>query len=121
MPLVKIEIEKGSDRLFLDSLIEISMQCVQESLKLPPDYKNIRLAEYESEHFFMKSPYRILIEISMIEGRTNEIKKELFRKIVTRLSDKLKIEKEAIFILINEQAKENWGIRGGISATEIFK
>ncbi|MCF6365506.1 MAG: tautomerase family protein [Bacteroidales bacterium] len=121
MPLIKIEIEKGSDKHFLDSLIEITMNCVQKILKLPHDYKNIRLQEYKKGHFFMKKPYRILIEISMIEGRTNEIKKNLFQMIVTKLSDKLSIKKEEIFILINEQAKENWGIRGGISATEIFK
>lgn len=120
MPLIKIEIEKGNDRLFLDALLDITMQCVQDGLNLPSDYKNIRLTEYESGNFFMKSPYRIIIEISMIKGRTNEIKKELFRQIVTRLSEELEIKKEAVFILINEQSKENWGIRGGISATEIF-
>ena len=121
MPFVKIEIEKGNEKQFLNSLIDTTMKCVQESLKLAPDYKNIRLQEYETGHFFMKAPYQILIEISMIAGRTNEIKKDLFQRIVIRLSDELSIKKEAIFILINEQAKENWGIRGGISATEIFK
>lgn len=121
MPLVKIEIEKGNGKQFLNSLIDTTMGCVQEILDLPSDYKNIRLQEYEKGFFFMKSPYRILIEISMIAGRTNKIKKDLFQLIVRKLSEKLQMEKEEIFILINEQAKENWGIRGGISATEIFK
>jgi 4-oxalocrotonate tautomerase family enzyme len=119
MPQIRIELEKGNTREFLVSLIETTMKCIQEILMLPKNDRNIRLMEYENGLFFTKDPYRILIEISMFAGRTTETKKKLFQKIVSELSSELGLKKEEIFILINEQAKENWGIRGGIPANEI--
>jgi 4-oxalocrotonate tautomerase family enzyme len=119
MPQVKIELEKGNPKEFLKTLIETTMNSVQEILKLPANDRNIRLLEYENGLFFTKPPYRILIGISMFTGRTAETKKKLFQTIVNRLSEKLNIKKEEIFILINEQPKENWGIRGGFLANEV--
>ena len=119
MPQVKIELEKGNSKEFLHSLINITMKCVQEILKLNQTDRNIRLMEYENGLFFTKPPYRVLIEIAMFQGRTPETKKKLFQKIVSELSSNLDLKKEEIFILINDQPKENWGIRGGIQASEI--
>jgi 4-oxalocrotonate tautomerase family enzyme len=119
MPQVKIEIEKGNSQKFLSTLINVTMDCVQQTLNLPATDRNIRLMEYDNGLFFSKPPYRIFIEISMFTGRTKETKKRLFQKIVTELNEKLSLDKEEIFILINEQPKENWGIRGGIPANEI--
>jgi 4-oxalocrotonate tautomerase family enzyme len=119
MPQVKIELEKGNSMGFLKLLINNVMESVQEILKLPANDRNIRLTEYENGLFFTKPPYRILIEISMFVGRTPETKKKLFQTIVLKVSEKLNIKKEEVFILINEQPKENWGIRGGIPANEV--
>jgi 4-oxalocrotonate tautomerase family enzyme len=119
MPQVKIELEKGNSKEILKTLIDTVMECVQEILKLAADDRNIRLLEYENGLFFTKAPYRILIGISMFSGRTSETKKKLFQTIVSRVSEKLNIKKEEIFILINEQPKENWGIRGGLPANEV--
>ena len=119
MPLVKIEIEKGNKKEFLTSLIDLTMNCVQEILKLPSDDRNIRLIEYEKGLFLMKNPYRLIIEISMFSGRTTETKRKLFQLIVNSLFEKLGINKEEVFILINEQPRENWGVRGGLSAGDI--
>jgi 4-oxalocrotonate tautomerase family enzyme len=119
MPLIKVDIEKGNSKEFLTSLIDLTMNCVQEILKLPSDDRNIRLEEYEKGLFQMKYPYRLIIEISMFYGRTIETKRKLYQEIVSTLFDNLGIKKEEVFILINEQPKENWGIRGGIPASDI--
>ncbi len=119
MPLVKVEIEKGHNRDFLISLIESTMDCVQKILKLPSDDRNIRLTEYDKGLFQMKPPYRLIIEISMFSGRTLDTKRELYLLIVNTLQNKLGIDKSEVFIFINEQPKDNWGIRGGTPASEI--
>jgi 4-oxalocrotonate tautomerase family enzyme len=119
MPLIKIDIEKGQNKDFLISLMQLTMDCAQEILKLPSDDRNIRLMEYDKGLFFMKPPYRLIIEISMFSGRTIDTKRKLYQLIVNTLNDKLGIDKNEVFILINEQPKENWGVRGGIPASEI--
>jgi len=119
MPLVKIELRKGRNIETLIQLQNIVMDCIVECLGLPYDDRNVRLIEYPDYAFSMKQPYEIIIEISMFSGRSNETKKKLFQTIVTRLYDSLNIKKESVFILLNDQPQENWGVRGGIPAIEV--
>jgi len=119
MPFVKISLAKGNDKTFLSKFKEETLNSIINVLKLPSDDKNILIMEYEKELFEMKDPYRYLIEISMFSGRSDETKRLLFSTIVERLYNKLNIEKESIFIFINEQPLNNWGVRGGKSAEDI--
>ncbi|WP_227505833.1 MULTISPECIES: tautomerase family protein [Acinetobacter] len=65
-----------------------------------------------------KSEKYTLIEICMFHGRSLETKKRLYQTLVKNLTE-LGIPKDDIFILLQEQASENWGIRGGIPASEV--
>ncbi|MBD8387111.1 tautomerase family protein [Dysgonomonas sp. BGC7] len=67
----------------------------------------------------MKPPYEILIEIILFSGRTDRAKADLYKKIVEKLGARHSIKGETVFIILNEQPKENWGIRGGKPALEI--
>lgn len=94
------------------------MDSVATVLQLPENDRNIRLIEYKPEFFSLKKPYEILIEISLFKGRTTATKKLLYQTITENLQE-IRIKKEQIFILLNEQPLENWGVRGGIPASEI--
>lgn len=118
MPLIRIELKEGRGKAGILKLRDLVMDCVVNELKIPDDDRNIRVIEYREDYFQMKPPYEILIEISMFSGRTREIKNRLFQSLVNTLEDKLGIGKEKIFILLNEQPHENWGIRGGIPADQ---
>lgn len=119
MPLISIELPKGNDPNFLKQLQEQVLISVIEALKIPEDDRNIRVIEYEPHHFQMKKPYAILITISLFRGRTKETKAFLYKIIVDRLFENMNIAKEAVFILLNEQPLENWGVRGGVPASDI--
>lgn len=119
MPLVKIETIKGRDRKFLLLLMDSVMNSVQSVLALPADDRNIRLIEYEQELFIMKTPYKYIIEITLFSGRSAETKKTLYKSIVNTLEEKININKGEVFIVLNEQPPENWGVRGGIAASDI--
>jgi phenylpyruvate tautomerase PptA (4-oxalocrotonate tautomerase family) len=119
MPLTKVELISGKSQEFKQSLMSLIGGVLIEVLELPDDDKNIRMQEYEKSNFIMKKPYEYLIEITLFEGRTEKTKKELYKRIVEELEEKLRIEKGKIFIVLNEQPLENWGVRGGTSAKEI--
>jgi phenylpyruvate tautomerase PptA (4-oxalocrotonate tautomerase family) len=119
MPLVKIELAEGKDNTTLLKMRDLVLNAVVESLKLIPDDRNIRILEYKPELFQMKAPYEIIIEVTMFSGRSKATKKKLYKLIVDSLFDNLKIERNKIFIVINEQPMENWGVRGGIPADEV--
>ena len=119
MPTVKIELLKGKDQQTLFQIRDIVMDSVVEALQLPTDDRNIRILEYETGMFQMKPPYEMLIEICMFVGRTKDTKRKLFQTIVSKLADNGLIQKEKVFITLNEQAMENWGVKGGIPADEL--
>ncbi len=119
MPLIKIETTKELERGFQIQLMHEVMNCIQEVLGLPEEDRNIRLVEHDADLFFMKRPYRYIVEICMIAGRSVDTKRKLFTEIVARVNNKLKIPKEQIFIFLNEQPRENWGIRGGIAGCDV--
>jgi len=119
MPLVKIDLKKGKSSEFLKTFMNVVHDCMVEVLLLPADDRNQRLTEFDPAFFQSKPPYEYFIEIIMFAGRTKETKAKLFKYIVSALNDKLQIEPTKVFIVINEQPKENWGIRGGISATDV--
>lgn len=119
MPLVKVELKKGREKAEVLKIRDAIMDSVVEGLKLPNDDRNIRVTEYEGEFFTLNNPYEVLIEITMFSGRSLETKKILFEKIVNVLEEKSLLKKNQIFIILNEQPKVNWGIRGGIPASEI--
>jgi len=119
MPTIKIELKKGKERDTLILIKDTVMNAVIDSLQLPKDDRNIRLLEYDEDFFQMKSPYEMLIEISMFTGRTKDTKRKLYHTIVHQLDSAGLIAKEKIFILLNEQIPENWGVKGGVPADEV--
>ena len=119
MPLVKIELKEGRDMSTLLKIKELVMDAVVESLQLPADDRNIRIMEYKPGLFSMKDPYEILIEIMLFAGRTAETKKKLYQNIVSPLEQNDICRPKQIFIVLNEQPRENWGVKGGIPASEI--
>lgn len=59
-----------------------------------------------------------LVNIDLIEGRTNEQKKELISEI-SKCFEKIGIPKDKVHVILNEVKKENWGFNG-VPATEWF-
>ena len=119
MPLVKIELKKGREKSEVIKIRDAIMDAVVEGLRLPSYDRNIRVMEYEEAFFTLNTPYEILIEIAMFSGRTIETKKNLYKTIVERVERTKLLKKENIFIVLNEQTLENWGIKGGTIATEV--
>jgi phenylpyruvate tautomerase PptA (4-oxalocrotonate tautomerase family) len=67
----------------------------------------------------LSRPIPLLLKLPCLQERTVETKRDLYKMIVERLHHKLAINKHEVFIVLNEQPKENWGIRGGIPACDL--
>ena len=89
--------------------------CVMEALGLPEDKRAHRFFPLERENFYMpggRTDAYIIIEITMIEGRTVETRKKLVRLLFDRIRDEVGIAHQDIEICIYESPAENWGFRG---------
>jgi phenylpyruvate tautomerase PptA (4-oxalocrotonate tautomerase family) len=119
MQIVKIDYRKGKSKGFIRVFMESIHESMIKTLMIPIDDRNQRVLEYDLDFFDSKAPYEYFIEIVMFAGRIKETKSKLFKSIVDKLHDSLDINPQSVFIVINEQPMDKWGIRGGISASDI--
>ncbi len=119
MPLVRIDLKKGRPHHQLTAIMDITITTIKEVLKLPADDTNIRLTEFDPAFFRMKQPYNIIIEISLFAGRSIDTKRILYKQITGNLHQQLGINPTEVFILLNDQPRENWGVRGGVAGCDL--
>jgi len=121
MPLVRIEIEKGNSPEYKKSLLDGVHQALVETIKIPDHDRRQRLYELEPDHFehIGRSNQYTIIEITMFKGRSSDAKKALYRRMVDLLEVNPGIPGNDITIIIHEPPLENWGIRGGLPASEV--
>lgn len=121
MPLAKIEVRKKWSPEQTQAIIEAIYLAQRESLQVPEDDRQIRLIEYAPEHFHVppgRSENFTLVEITLFAGRSIDAKRSLYQAIVKNLG-MVGIAPTDVFIVLNEVALENWGIRGGIPASDV--
>lgn len=121
MPLAKIEVRKNRPTAEVAALMEAVYQAQREALKVPEGDRQIRYIEHKPEHFAVplgKTDNYTLVEITLFPGRSLDAKRRLYQSIVKRFGE-LGIAPSDVFIVLNEPPLENWGIRGGVPASEV--
>lgn|SRR5262245_60130372 len=121
MPHVRIETRKGwvGDRRA--DVLEAVHAALVESLKIPPDDRVLRIVEHEPANFPAppsRSEKFTVIEITMFAGRSLDAKRRLYSAIVRNL-ERLGVPPHDINVVLHELPLENWGIRGGVPASEL--
>ena len=119
MPRVRIETTEQLGTEAATALMNDVGDVMVETLGLAADDRTISLHSYAPGMFQMKPPYCLFIEVILFFGRSASVKKEFYRSLVSTIERKHGITAERIMILLNEQPRENWGLRGGIAGDEI--
>ncbi len=121
MPLTRIEVRRSRTPEEVAALIEAVYQAQREALKLPEGDRQIRYVEHKPEHFAVgpgKTKNYTVVEITLFPGRTLTAKRNLYQSIVRRFGA-IGIAPSDVFVVLNEPPLDNWGIRGGIPASEV--
>ena len=121
MPNVTIEILHQYSRAEEERLIEAVHGALLEALKIPEWDRTLRLVVHEPHRFAIppgRSSRYTLIDIDLFSGRSPGAKRALYQAIVRNLAG-LAIPAADIKILLRESSAENWGIRGGVPASEV--
>lgn len=121
MPLAKIETRCHHPPEQVAALMEAVYQAQREALKVPEDDRQIRYIEHAPEHFAVppgKSSRYTLVEIQIFPGRSLAAKRALYQGIVQRFAA-LGIEPSDVLIVLQEPPLDNWGLRGGVPASEL--
>jgi len=121
MPLVKVSLLKGKSKEEKKALSDAIHAALMEAFRIPENDRNQRIFEFEPENFDVpegKTSNYILIEITAFPGRSLDAKRKLYQTIIQNLN-KLDIQPNDLLIVLKEPPLDNWGVRGGIPASEI--
>jgi phenylpyruvate tautomerase PptA (4-oxalocrotonate tautomerase family) len=122
MPIVTISMLKGKAKEEKKQILAAVHDALVAAFKIPEWDRTQKIIEFDKENFEIpegKTERYTVIEIAVFPGRSREVKKELYRSIVEKLS-KPGIPANDVFILLNEQPLDNWGIRGGKMASDVL-
>ena len=121
MPFVQISILRGKSP---ESILNISNsihQALVEEFGIP-ELDKFQVVKEVNEGCLIYPPEYlgiphskdiIYIHITAKIGRTVEMKKKLYAKIATAISDKENISQDDIFIVLSENSEENWSFGQG--------
>src|SRR4051794_6657910 len=123
MPFVRIDLIQGKSAPYRKALGEIIYQAMRDVISVPENDKFQVITEHAPEELNISEGYLgnrysqdiILIQITMSSGRSIEIKKAFYKRIVDDLHAQLKVRPDDVVINLVEVAKENWSFGGGIA------
>ncbi len=119
MPKVLISMKKGRTVSEKKNILDAVHKALVESFKIPQTDRTLFINEYDSENMDTKDGF-VLIEVSAFKGRTREAKKLFYSLSVENLKNTAGIDPQAVMIIIHDIPKEDWGIRGGQMADEVY-
>ena len=123
MPLVRIAYLKGKPQGFGQKVAEIVYHTMVETINVPQNDNFQLITEQEPGTFIFDPAYLhiprtdglIVIQITLNEGRSVELKKALYHALAERLHQELGVRPEDVFINLVEVKKENWSFGNGIA------
>ncbi len=121
MPLVRIDLAAGKSEQYRHELGEIVHQAMTELIGVPVDDKFQIVTEHPPGGLNITPSYLgiayssdiVLIQITLNEGRTVELKKALYQRIAETLQADLGLSPEDVLISLVEVRKENWSFGNG--------
>jgi hypothetical protein len=94
-----------------------------DTINVPPKDNFQIIAEHDRDNLVYDPEYLniqrtdgiVIIQITLNEGRTVDLKKTFYKRLAERLQAELDIRMEDIFISLVEVKKENWSFGNGIA------
>jgi len=115
MPLVRVNVVREWSAKEKLGIMNAVHSALVAAFGIPEPDRNIRIQQYDSGDWLLppgKSDRYVLVEVFAFQGRSAQAKGELYKRMVENLSI-YGVPASDIFIIVVEQPRENWGIRGG--------
>ena len=123
MPLVQIHLMQGKPAEFRRLVGEIVYQTMMDTINVPPKDHFQVISEHDKNSLIYDPEYLdiprsdgiVIIQITLNEGRSIDLKKNFYKRLAERLHKELDIRVEDVFISLIEVKKENWSFGNGIA------
>jgi phenylpyruvate tautomerase PptA (4-oxalocrotonate tautomerase family) len=123
MPLVKVNLLKGRSPEEKDSIASSIQAALVSTLEVPEADRYQLFNEYDAENFRHTSGYLgltytnqlLIIEITFLVGRDDEVKKSLLGEINRNLVAAGVVDADDVFVLITEIGRANVSFGKGLA------
>jgi phenylpyruvate tautomerase PptA (4-oxalocrotonate tautomerase family) len=121
MPLIKIEARRGVAPALKRGLFDAVHEALVACFRIPDDDRTQRFVEYAPEDFEVppgRGETFTIVTIVAFAGRSLDAKRALYKMIADRF-EALGIPRLDVFIVLEEEPRENWGLRGGVAGSDV--
>lgn len=123
MPLVRISLRQGKSEAYRRALADGVHRALVETLKVPEADRFQLVSEYAESGLIYHPNYLeiartdsvVFVQITLNTGRTTELKKAFYARVVELLAESPGVRKEDLLISLLEVNKENWSFGNGIA------
>ena len=123
MPLVKLSMRRGKSPEYLRTAADCVHEALVAQASVPADDRFQIIQQLDADALIAHPTYGgvnrsenlIVVEITLNQGRTLEIKKNLYADIVARLGRALDVRPDDVLISLVEVTKENWSFGNGLA------
>ncbi|MGH2358971.1 MAG: tautomerase family protein [bacterium] len=123
MPLVRISLREGKPAAYRKAVGDAVHQAMVEAINVPPLDRFQVITEHKPDGLIYDAEYLgvrrtddvVFIQITLNAGRTLELKKALYARIVEKLKQNPAVRPEDVFINLTEVPRENWSFGNGVA------
>jgi len=123
MPFVRIDLKRGKSAEYRKTLGEIVYKAMIDLINEPRDDKFQVITEHDRDDLnfaesYLGSRYSediVFIQITLNAGRSVELKKAFYKRIVDDFQKRLQGRPDDVVINLVEVAKENWSFGHGLA------
>lgn len=123
MPLVRISLMHGKSAEYRRKIGDVVHQAMVDTINCPAQDRFQLLTEHSKENFLYAPSYLdiphtddlVIVQITLNEGRTLELKKLLYQAIAQGLHKAVGLKPQDVFINLVEVKKENWSFGNGVA------
>lgn len=127
MPFIRTCVHHDTPAAQRAAIVEGIHQALVEAIGMPVDELFNRVTAYQPEEFFFSRTFNgyarserpVVIEITMRRGRSDAMKRELYRLIAQKLQDAAQVHTNDVFIFVHENDYSDWSVGGGKFAMAI--
>lgn len=123
MPLVRVSLVEGKTAEYKQKVGDVIHQAMVDTINCPAQDRFQVISEHRQDSFLYAPEYLgiahsddlIIIQITLNEGRSVELKKALYQSIATGLNQAVAVATGDVFISLVEVKKENWSFGEGVA------
>lgn len=123
MPLARIDFPAGKPASFRKAVGDVVYAAMLDALNVPKNDRFQVIAEHAAGDLIIdptyldiaRSPDAILIQITLNEGRSTEMKQAFYKAVADGLHLKAGMRREDVVISLVEVKKENWSFGNGVA------